>query len=228
MTLRNIAGVFSLNRQARRLNLLLLTRFCLGLCLVLGVAACQWQALPEGQNFSTPLTEQRDFRYLQLQNGLKVLLISVPGADKAAASLDVHVGSGDDPNAFQGLAHFLEHMLFLGTEKYPQAGEYQAFITANGGSHNAFTSFEHTNYFFDIAEGALEPALDRFAQFFIAPLFNAEYVQREVNAVDSEYRAKLRNEARRELAVFKSQLNPDHPFSKFSVGNLKTDRKRGV
>tara|TARA_R110000782_G_scaffold19301_18_gene52752 strand:- start:5802 stop:8651 length:2850 start_codon:yes stop_codon:yes gene_type:complete len=169
-----------------------------------------------------PASDQREYRYAELENGLKVMLISDAGADKAAASLDVNVGSRQDPRNYQGLAHFLEHMLFLGTEKYPEAGAYQAFITAHGGSHNAFTSFEHTNYFFDISADSLAPALDQFAQFFVAPLFNAEYVQREVNAVNSEYRARIRDDARRELSVFKAQVNQAHPFAKFSVGNLDT------
>ncbi|WP_373079687.1 insulinase family protein [Zhongshania sp.] len=174
------------------------------------------------QSIVKPPSDQRAYRYTVLENGLKVLLISDAGADKAAASLDVNVGSRQDPENYQGLAHFLEHMLFLGTEKYPEAGAYQAFITAHGGSHNAFTSFEDTNYFFDISADSLEPALDQFAQFFVAPLFNAEYVGREVNAVNSEYRARIKDDRRRELAVFKSQLNPAHPFAKFSVGNLQT------
>jgi insulysin len=198
-------------------------RLFLSLLFFLALPGCgEWLQDTPSVAINKPLTEHRAFRYLELDNGLKVLLISDPTADKAAASLDVNVGSRQDPENYQGLAHFLEHMLFLGTEKYPEAGEYQAFITAHGGSHNAYTSFEHTNYFFDIAVDSLEPALDRFAQFFVGPLFNAEYVQREVNAVDSEYQARIRNDGRRELAVFKSQLNPDHPFSKFSVGNLDT------
>lgn len=175
-----------------------------------------------GSDIVRPSTEQRGLQFIRLENGLKVLLVSDPEADKAGASLDVNVGSRQDPRDYQGLAHFLEHMLFLGTEAYPQAGDYQAFITANGGSHNAFTSFEHTNYFFEVKAEALEGALDQFSQFFVAPLFNAEYVQREVNAVESEYRARLRNDRRRELAVFKQQLSVDHPFNKFSVGNLQT------
>ena len=190
-----------------------------GLCFFLAACAVLRNGSTEIQ---LPDTEQRAYRYLTLDNGLKVLLVSDPGADKAGASLDVNVGSRHDPQDYQGLAHFLEHMLFLGTEGYPEAGEYQAFISANGGVHNAFTSVENTNYFFDIRADALEGALDRFAQFFVSPLFNAAYVQREVNAVNSEYRARLRNDQRRELAVFKAQLNPEHPFSKFSVGNLDT------
>ena len=198
------------------------------LALVLQLSACayfdgSWLGSDKATaSVIKPLSDQREYRYTVLENGLKVLLISDKGADKAAASLDVNVGSRQDPDNYQGLAHFLEHMLFLGTEKYPEAGAYQAFITANGGSHNAFTSFEDTNYFFDISADSLAPALDQFAQFFVAPLFNAEYVGREVNAVNSEYRARIKDDRRRELAVFKSQVNPAHPFAKFSVGNLQT------
>lgn len=166
--------------------------------------------------------DQRDYRALTLDNGLGVLLISDPGTDKAAAALDVAVGSGSDPLGREGLAHFLEHMLFLGTARYPEAGAYQSFINEHGGSHNAFTSFDHTNYFFDVDAEALEPALDRFAQQFTAPLFTPEYVDREKNAVHSEYTAKLKDDSRRFFAVLKEGMNPEHPLSRFAVGNLET------
>ncbi len=170
----------------------------------------------------TSANDDREYHYFSLPNRLRVLVISDPTTDKAAASLDVNVGSGHDPADRPGLAHFLEHMLFLGTEKYPVAGEYQAFISEHGGGHNAFTSLEHTNYFFDIDPDALAPALDRFAQFFTAPLFNAEYVEREKHAVDSEYQSKRKSDGRRQFDVLKTLTNPDHPFSKFSVGSLET------
>ncbi|TNF06945.1 MAG: hypothetical protein EP323_04010, partial [Gammaproteobacteria bacterium] len=162
------------------------------------------------------------YRYLLLPNELQVLLISDKNADKAAASLDVFVGSSSDPVARQGLAHFLEHMLFLGTDRYPEPDEYQAFISEHGGRHNAYTSFEHTNYFFDINPASFESALDRFSRFFVAPLFNAEYVEREKNAVHSEYKARIKNDYRRQMDVFSQVVNPEHPASKFSVGNLDT------
>ncbi|MCW8196083.1 peptidase M16 [Proteobacteria bacterium 005FR1] len=166
--------------------------------------------------------DDRQYRYLQLPNELQVLLISDPGTDKSAAALDVFVGSAHDPLDRQGLAHFLEHMLFLGTEKYPQPDEYQDFINEHGGSHNAYTSFEHTNYFFDIDPEHLAAGLDRFAQFFTAPLFNNEYVERERHAVHSEYQARLKDEYRRTLDVYQQLMNPQHPLTKFSVGSLST------
>jgi len=166
--------------------------------------------------------DARSYRYLELPNQLRVLLISAPNTDKAAAALDVNVGSRQDPNDRQGLAHFLEHMLFLGTDRYPQADEYQDFISSHGGSHNAFTAFEDTNYFFDIDSRYLEPALDRFSRFFVAPLFSAEYVDREKHAVYSEYKAGIRDDQRRGLDVLREVVNPEHPFAKFSVGSLDT------
>jgi len=166
--------------------------------------------------------DTRDYAYLKLPNELEVVLISDPDADKAAAALDVHVGNSADPEDREGLAHFLEHMLFLGTKKYPQAGEYQEFINEHGGSHNAYTAFENTNYFFEIDSAYLKPALERFSQFFIAPLFNMEYVQREIHAVHSEYQAKLKEDLRRVYAALRQASNPEHPISRFAVGSLET------
>ncbi len=191
------------------------------LILLVFLAACQLPARAPDE-VATGVADSRAYRHLQLDNGLRVLLVSDSTTDKAAAALDVHVGSRHDPEDRQGLAHFLEHMLFLGTRDYPDPGEYQAFISAHGGSHNAYTAFEHTNYFFDIDAAYLEATLDRFAQFFVAPLFLPEYIEREKHAVHSEFVAQLRNDQRRSLDVFRSQVNPEHPIAGFSVGNLST------
>ncbi|MGF2686457.1 insulinase family protein [Marinobacter sp. DUT-3] len=166
--------------------------------------------------------DRNSYRYLELDNGMQVLLASSPGSDKAAASMNVAVGSGDDPEEREGLSHFLEHMLFLGTEKYPDPGEYQQFIKSHGGSHNAFTSFQDTNYFFDIQADHLDDALDRFAQQFSAPLFTPDLVDRERQAVHSEFTSKQKDDGRRIYSVRKAISNPAHAFSQFAVGNLST------
>ncbi|WP_250657718.1 insulinase family protein [Alkalimarinus coralli] len=166
--------------------------------------------------------DDRAYKAITLPNELEVLLISDKSTDKAAAALDVKVGSGSDPENYEGLAHFLEHMLFLGTKKYPHAGSYQAYINRHGGSHNAYTSFDNTNYFFNINADSLEPALDRFSQQFVAPTFTPKYVNREINAVHSEYSAKLKDDSRIYFSALKATLNPEHPYHNFSVGNLTT------
>lgn len=194
--------------------------------LAVGVSASEGEnsvAVADGQ--ITPISSPNDTRHYQyttLSNGLQVLLISDPETDKSAAAMDVHVGNSSDPEDRGGLAHFLEHMLFLGTDRYPLPDEYQQFIAAHGGGHNAFTSSEHTNYFFDVDADHIDEALDRFARFFVAPLFNPQYVERERNAVHSEFRARYRNDYRRRMDVIGDIVNPLHPYAKFGVGNLET------
>ena len=160
--------------------------FALSLIIPLVLLAACTSPEPREVEAAAPVQSPNDrfaYRLVTLENGLQTLLVSNPDTPKAAASLDVLVGSGDNPENRGGLAHFLEHMLFLGTEKYPDPAEYERFITEHGGSRNAYTSFEHTNYFFDVDAEHLDGALDRFAQFFVAPNLDAAYVERERNAV---------------------------------------------
>ncbi|MCZ6868939.1 MAG: insulinase family protein [Gammaproteobacteria bacterium] len=166
--------------------------------------------------------DDRDYRYLTLPNQLPVVLISDPQTDMAAASLAAHVGSLANSPEREGLAHFLEHMLFLGTEKFPDPADYQTFINTHGGRRNAYTALGHTNYFFEIQPTQLEGALDRFSQFFIAPLFNSDYVMRERKAVEGEYRMQRNADGRRGYAARRIAYNPEHPASQFSIGNLAT------
>ncbi|GAA4872385.1 insulinase family protein [Ferrimonas pelagia] len=166
--------------------------------------------------------DPRTYQYLELDNALRVLLVQDPAATKAAGAIAVRVGHFDDPAGREGMAHFLEHMLFLGTDKYPNAGEYQQFISQNGGSHNAWTGPEFTSYYFDIKPNAFAEALDRFCQFFTAPLFDPHLVEKERQSVDSEFKMKLQDDMRRFYQVHKETVNPAHPFCKFSVGNQET------
>lgn len=167
-------------------------------------------------------TDQAQFRRLVLDNGLRVLLMSDAKLNKSSASLVVDVGQIDDPRDIEGLAHFTEHMLFLGTDKYPEEGEYSRFIRSNGGSNNAYTTSDHTNYQFDIRHQALLQALDRFAQFFIAPRFNPEFVGREVSAVHNEAMRHVQNDFRRVWSVLREVYDPSSGESKFSTGNKDT------
>ncbi len=166
--------------------------------------------------------DTRDYAYEVLPNGFKLLVISDKKAQRAAAAVDVGVGSASDPDAFLGLAHFLEHMLFLGTDQYPDPDDYINYISDHGGNHNAFTAFDHTNYFFDIDPKHLHEGLKRFSRFFVAPTFAEAYVQRERNAVDSEYQAKLREDGWRNMESLKQAVNRKHPYSRFSIGRLDT------
>ena len=167
-------------------------------------------------------TDRSEYRHLVLDNGLRVILMSDPDLNKSSAGIAVGGGSYNDPEDRPGLAHFLEHMLFLGTEKYPDEAEYSNYLRSNGGYSNAYTAGDHTNYHFEVNHQAFEGALDRFSQFFIAPLFDADFTEREMNAVDSEFEKNLQNDGWRQQEIFRTMVRPDHPEHHFSIGNLET------
>ncbi|KAL0046282.1 hypothetical protein WJX82_008028 [Trebouxia sp. C0006] len=169
-----------------------------------------------------PAVDKLNYRSLTLDNGIRITLISDADADKAAAAMDVRVGSLGDPDDLPGLAHFTEHMLFYASEKYPQEDEYSKFVSENGGSTNAYTSSESTNYHFDVNQEHLEGALDRFAQFFISPTISQDGVEREVNAVDSEHGKNLNSDGWKALQLWRHTCNPAHPCHRFSTGNKDT------
>jgi hypothetical protein len=167
-------------------------------------------------------TDQAQFRRFVLDSGLKVLLVSDPKFDKSGAALVMPIGQIDDPADREGMAHFLEHMLFLGTAKYPEANAYGNFMQSNGGYHNAYTASDHTNYQFEVRHEALAEGLDRFAQFFIAPLFTPEFTGREINAVHNEAMRHVQNDGRRLFSVCRELYAPGSGESKFSTGNKDT------
>ena len=77
---------------------------------------------------ATPLRapdDRREYRHLVLENGLRVLLCSEPDSSIAGAAVAVGAGHYDDPSSRPGLAHYVEHLLFLGSEKYPEESGFQ-------------------------------------------------------------------------------------------------------
>ncbi|XP_072762300.1 nardilysin [Anoplolepis gracilipes] len=142
----------------------------------------------------------------------------------AACGLCVGVGSFSDPPEIPGMAHFLEHMVFMGSEKYPQENDFDAFLSKRGGSTNAETDCEHTTFYFDVQEKHLLQTLDRFAQFFIKPLMKKDAMTREREAVESEFQLASPYDDNRKEQLFSSFARAGHPASKFIWGNLITLR----
>ncbi|KAK3218933.1 hypothetical protein Dsin_012903 [Dipteronia sinensis] len=141
---------------------------------------------------------------------------------KAAAAMCVGMGSFLDPVEAQGLAHFLEHMLFMGSTGFPDENEYDSYLSKHGGSSNAYTETEHTCYHFEVKPEFLKGALMRFSQFFISPLMKMEAMEREVLAVDSEFNQALQNDACRLQQLQCHTSGTGHPFNKFFWGNKKS------
>jgi len=200
------------------------------------------------EDLERPQLDDRSYRIVTLPNKLEVLLIHEAETDKASAALDVNVGSFSDAPDMPGIAHAVEHLLFMGTEKYPEENAYNQYLTRHGGYSNAFTASTSTNYYFELSYAATSPtaskaatpeasstnllesadesslrgALDRFGQFFISPLFLEDTVDRELKAVDSENKKNLQNDTWRMHQLNKALANPNHPYNHFSTGSYKT------
>jgi len=178
-----------------------------------------------------PESDTKEYRAFVLGNGIECLAVHDAEADKAGASCAVGIGYYSDPEGFPGLSHFLEHMLFYSSEKYPEEDGYSKFLRQHNGNSNAYTAGESTNFMFDVAHTDLEPALDRFAQFFIAPKMSPDGVGREVNAVDSEHKKNLQSDVWRNQQLGKLFLRRESPAAKFGTGTLETlleePKKRG-
>ncbi len=189
------------------------------------LAACQPPGPP--QPVKSPI-DDREYRHIVLPNNLRALLIHAPGSDNAAAAASVARGSEQDPDPHEGLAHLVEHMLFRATRKYPEVDGFPDFVNEHDGSCSAYTASGRTTYHFQLKPGHFPEALDRFAQFFTAPLFEPDQVEREKQVVQREYQSKRWEHAFQRLAVGKQLLNPDHPESRFNMGNLETLSGVGV
>ncbi|CAG8247922.1 unnamed protein product [Penicillium olsonii] len=219
------------------------------------------------ENLQKPELDDRSYRVIRLPNKLEALLVHDPDTDKASAAVNVNVGNFSDEDDMPGMAHAVEHLLFMGTKKYPKENAYNQYLASHSGSSNAYTAATETNYFFEVAatgdssapkssgdstpaeatngstgvlsngngsegKSPLYGALDRFAQFFVSPLFLESTLERELQAVDSENKKNLQSDLWRLMQLNKSLSNPKHPYSHFSTGNLQTlkedPQKRGL
>lgn len=175
-----------------------------------------------------PLCDKKEYRHVRLASGLEVIIISSLNMQnngetmKAAAAMCVEVGSFADPDECGGLAHFLEHMVFMGSEKYPTENHYDAFITAHGGFCNAMTEGEYTCFEFDVTAQYFVQSLDIFANCFISPLLLSECSDREINAIENEFNLARNDDAVRLQQLYCHAARQGHIFRKFSWGNMKS------
>lgn len=171
------------------------------------------------------MTTSLDFEnatHVTLANGLRVLVHCNPQSTSSYVSLSVRAGHFYDPDDCHGLAHLLEHMLFMGSRHLSKPNEINAFIEKHGGSINAWTGTEYANYHFQCHGDAIIQTLPAFADMIRQPLLNKEAIANEIHSIDAEFKFKLKDDLRRLYQIHKETCNPDHPFSKFSVGNALT------
>ncbi len=167
--------------------------------------------------------DKRKLKYVTMSNGMRVLLVNDQESDKSAVCLSIAVGSMRDYPEVGGLAHFLEHMMYLGSKEYPEKNAFSEFL-ANHGSEddNAYTQDDSTVFYYDIANENLEESLERFGALFSHPLLSESGVEQEKNAVESEYVQSLQSDAFRRESLKAHLTDSEHPYSRFTMGSLKS------
>jgi coenzyme PQQ biosynthesis probable peptidase PqqF len=154
-----------------------------------------------------------------LANGLQVTLRHVPGLKRCAAVLRVAAGSHDAPEAWPGLAHFLEHLFFLGTERFPTGQHLMAYVQGHGGQINARTSERTTDFFLELPPAALPGGLERLADMLVHPRLDENDQMREREVLHAEFVAWSQDAAaQRQMALYEG-LAARHPLRGFHAGN---------
>ncbi|WP_188636985.1 insulinase family protein [Halopseudomonas pertucinogena] len=176
------------------------------------------------QTLTLPRTpdDGRDYQLLRSPGGLLCLLVREPHADAAGCVFQFGVGSHDEPSEWPGLAHLLEHMLFMGSADHPQPGSFPQLVSQWSGRFNASTAPERTRYHFSVNPAGLEPCLAQLTDMLVAPLFAADAVEAERQVIDAEFHTRLADAALHEQAVLACVVQPDHPLSRFSAGNARS------
>ena len=162
----------------------------------------------------------RSYQFYRAASGLLCLLISDPAADAASCVVQFGVGSHDEPEHLPGLAHLLEHMLFMGSAAYPQAGSFPQLVSEWSGRFNASTAAERTRYHFSVNPAGLGACLAQLTDMLAAPLFSPGAVAAERQVIDAEFHTRLADDALHEQAALGQVFHSAHPLSRFSAGNL--------
>ncbi len=154
-----------------------------------------------------------------LANGLRVTLRHVPGLKRSAAALRVAAGSHDVPLAWPGLAHFLEHLLFLGTEHFPAAEGLMAYVQGHGGQVNASTRERTTDFFFELPVRSFSGGLERLSDMLAHPCMNLDDQLREREVLQAEYVAWSQDPTAQKQFALYAGLPAEHPLRGFHAGN---------
>lgn len=179
-------------------------------------------SIPKSIPIRIPATCAHKHTAYRLANGANVIIVEDKECTTPAAAMSVAVGTNNDPREFPGLAHFCEHMLFMGTAKYPSEDAYSTAVNKSGGHSNAWTDLDTTTFYFTSGIGSYKEVLEMFLDFFVAPSFNASAVDREINAVHSEDEKNHSVDFWRLDELYRGLFTPDHPRHYYGNGNITT------
>ncbi len=163
---------------------------------------------------------RNDVSSFNLDNGLEVVVIPDHRAPVVTHMLWYHVGSADEEPGKSGIAHFFEHLMFKATKTYP-AGEFSRKVAEIGGQENAFTSYDYTAFYQQLAPQALEMAMTYEADRMENLILNDEVVKTERDVVLEERRSRVDSNPSALLSEeVNATLYQNHPYRMPVIGWL--------
>lgn len=165
-----------------------------------------------------PPQNAHNVQHFTLNNGLEVVVIPNKRAPVVYHSLWYKVGSADSPPQQSGLAHFLEHLMFKGSQKFPR-DTFKRILNDLGGTQNANTSWDRTAFFVTVAKEYLPIVMEMEADRMQNLVFNAESLEKEKEVVLQERRSTSDAQPMELLSeAANTSLFWEHPYGKPVIG----------
>lgn len=160
--------------------------------------------------------DNRKVKGIILKNGIHIILMS--DVKLSTSTCAISVASGSRLDKYEGTAHFLEHLLFMGTEKYPKHNAFEKYVNKSGGHSNAFTANDFTCYYISLDSKYLEKGIDMLSQFFIKPLLKEKYIKSELEIINSEHDKNMADDFWINEDIFNNFIEPSK-YTIFGTGN---------
>lgn len=160
-----------------------------------------------------------------LKNGLTILKVPIVGAKSVLVDIFVKVGSRQEDKRVNGISHFLEHLFFKGSKKYPSAQELSHALDAIGAEYNANTGKEHTQYYIKAAKKHFKFIFETLADVLQNPVFAPAEIEREKGVIIEEINMYEDTPMRHVEDVLEEVMWPRHPLGRNIAGSREVVRQ---
>src|SRR3972149_8952845 len=159
-----------------------------------------------------------DYKLTTLPNGLRILTIPMPSLESATVTVWVKPGSRNEDKKLQGISHFLEHMAFKGSKKYPSPVAVTGFLDGLGSEYNAGTSHEWTNFYVKVRVGILEKAFEILSEVITKPILDSREIEKEKGTILEEIAMHEDTPMEKIGDIFQETICPEHPLGRDIAG----------
>lgn len=163
--------------------------------------------------------DTKPYERIELPNGVRLILVPMSGINSVATAVMVNVGSRYETKDINGISHFLEHMVFKGTKKYPTPDDVH-IIEREGGLQNAYTDIDVTSYHNKVLSTDWELALEINKELALLPLLEKKHVDMERNVILEEMKRYEDEPAAKVGEAFHTMMYPTQSLGMRIIGEV--------